>query len=329
MSSTSAFDAEWVASSCESVAAEAWEGLRGGSQEAVDFLVHVCYLKRYLRPDMTVLTVGMGADRFRHTLRGLGCRPVRTVSLGVGSPGVDFMKGGSAPPPAPKPDAAPDSGEFQGVLSESVDGVVAFGGPRCQLLDRAWGFLAECARVCRPGGPILASFLSPWGALRQYLDGAPSWLPAGAEGSSPPESGGDETWHEVANRYDLIRASDLRAMAEEVGLDIRALSASNALSVGWAGFLADLAADPEQCMDLLRLELETCQETEALDMGTHIILVGQNPWARQAAGYSTFKLSTGLTRAAPNAGITLARKATPRSPRETAMYVAGSVGTTP
>jgi len=251
--------------------------MEAGSPEAVDFLVHACYLRRYLSPGMRIHQVGSGAKRFSPVLEAMGCRSVGSTPTPV-SPEPEEQEGEPRPPGSPPETAAPeDTEDFHRVRSHSADAVVAFGGPRCQRLDRVWVFLAECVRICRPGGPVLASFLSPWGALRRYLEGTLTWDQE--EGGRGPHSGKGRgsSWHEVGRRCDLVRAADLRTLAREVGLDVQALSASNALSMGWSDFLPEPGSDPSKRLELLRLELEACREDEALDMGTHIILVGRRP----------------------------------------------------
>ncbi len=279
MPDTSVFDLDWVAAHCESFAAERWVRMEGVSPEAVDFLVHACYLRRYLSAGMRILQVGSGAKRFSPVLEALGCRVVGTspspAELQAEEPGRE-----ARPPRSPPKTTPPGEAEdFHRIRSESADGVVAFGGPRCQQLDRAWVFLAECVRICRPGGPILASFLSPWGTLRRYLEGALTWDGEGTGHGFGPGAKGGASWHEVGSRCDLVRASDLRTLAREVGLEVQALSASNALSVGWSDFLSEAGGASVNRLELLRLELAASREDEALDMGTHIILVGRRPTA--------------------------------------------------
>jgi len=72
----------------------------------------------------------------------------------------------------------------------------------------------------------------------------------------------------------MFRAEELRQTVQEAGLDVAAMSASNALSLGWEPFLRGSGEHPERLEELLRLELLACREKGSLDMGTRIILAG-------------------------------------------------------
>jgi hypothetical protein len=53
------------------------------------------------------------------------------------------------------------------------------------------------------------------------------------------------------------------------------MSASNCLSINYDAYLANLDEDSKTWQELLRMELEACSQDGCLDMGSHIILVGQ------------------------------------------------------
>jgi len=64
-------------------------------------------------------------------------------------------------------------------------------------------------------------------------------------------------------------------MAESSKLRVVAMSASNCLSLTHDEILATFSEDSAEWQELLRMELEACAQDGCLDMGTHIILVGE------------------------------------------------------
>jgi len=51
------------------------------------------------------------------------------------------------------------------------------------------------------------------------------------------------------------------------------MSASNCLATNWIDVLSELPEDGEKWQHLLEMEIEACQESGCLDLGTHIIAI--------------------------------------------------------
>jgi SAM-dependent methyltransferase len=273
MSGKGAGDSDWVANLCCGDGRKEWEDRFRSSVDFVDLFVHTHYLRRFVRPGMRVLDLGPGTGCFTRILGEMGCRVIAAErspasfrrhpnrALGIAETLDRRLRMGR--------------GDTSPLSSRSFDAVVCYGDSPNHSFKGTGATLGECARFCRPGGYVLVSVLSLWGAVGMYLDGALG-LPylrdgeVGDGGSRRPES-----WSEVARRCRMFRARELLQLAEDVGLEVVVISASNALSLGWEGFLSHAGPHRQRRRELLRLELEACLDEGCLDMGIHIILVGR------------------------------------------------------
>lgn len=247
------------------------------SVDEVSFFVHNHYLYAALGKGMRVLEVGAGEGAFTREISKVGCTIVIAESsearIGINRRAASRLGFGGAV----EGWRLLESGKLRASDSDSFDAVVSLGASPETDCDSPHPDLAECVRVCKPGGIILLSALSYWGAVHGYLKGTSRGLlpvesvPEGELGAEPG------SWTEARGRCRVFRARELREAALGLGVEVTALSASNALSVGWGSFLPELRSDPERWHQCLELELKTCREEACLDMGSRIILVGRKP----------------------------------------------------
>ena len=84
-----------------------------------------------------------------------------------------------------------------------------------------------------------------------------------------------ETQGEGGHYCHMFQPGELCELVTQAGLTLRAMSASNCLSLGWDEFLQEIRADDEKWNELLCMELEACAEQACLGMGTHLIAVAR------------------------------------------------------
>jgi len=252
---------------------EWWRLARDGPEE-VGLLVHVSLLGQYIRSGMRVLEVGPGPGQCTKLMGVVGCwivaadsSHVRLRHHAIRARAMGFAQAVEGRLQVELPDLHP-------FRAESFDAVVCYLGPICCELPEAGAALKECVRVCRPGGFVMVSVLSLWGALGRYVESGEVPFPPGGEDGVPQSWSRGEGWYGVSHRCQIFRARELRKLAKEAGLGVLALSASNALSTGWENLLRVEGSDDELLKELVQLELKACRDEGNLDMGTHIILVG-------------------------------------------------------
>lgn len=270
MSNTQKYSPAWTAAYYDRYADKEWDRFSRRPADRVNLFVHTHYLRRFVEPESRVLEVGAGPGRFTQVLADLGCRVVvcdlSEVQLNLHWKYADELGFGEAVESRQRLDVC----DLSSLDSDSFDAVVVYGGPLSYVFEEAGNALRECVRVCKTDGHVLASVMLMWGACHMYLKAV---IPT--ENNRKITDTGDlspDNWEGVEHRCHMFRSGELRRLAEELRLRVVAMSASNCLSVNHD---VDPDEDPDKWQELLRMELEACVEEGCLDMGSHIILVGQ------------------------------------------------------
>jgi SAM-dependent methyltransferase len=250
-----------------------WERLDASPRTRVAFELHRRFLARHVRPGWRVLEIGAGPGRFTIELAAIGAAVVVTdlsqVQLDLNRERVTA----AGREQAVTERRLADIRDLSAFADGAFDAVVAYGGPISYVFEQAGAAFAECLRVTRPGGVVLASVMSTAGSFLVMLPGVADEIEAyGVQvmdellhtGDTRPLPAGGHIcrmfrWREVAA---MIAAQPCRLLAA---------SASNAISLGHQDALARLAADPGVWPRLLDWEEELAQEPGLLDGGTHII----------------------------------------------------------
>lgn len=269
------YDPSWISTFYGQYGDREWSRLSQTPADRVNFAIHVHYLRRFVKPESRVLEIGSGPGRFTQVLGALGCRvlvsDISEVQLQLHrkhSLELDFEG-------CVEDRQHLDVCDLRALDSESFDAVLCYGGPLSYVFDQAAPALRECARVCRPGGRVLASVMSLWGSCHRLL---PAILQIPVEANQRVTATGDltpENWAEVKHRCHMFRSAEVRDLAVQAGLHVLAMSASNCLSINWDECLSEFDDGSESWNELLRMEIEACQEAGCLDAGTHIILVAR------------------------------------------------------
>jgi len=265
----------WVSAYYDEYAEREWDRFSAIPVDRVSFVVHAHYLRQFVKPGSRVLEIGAGPGRFTQLLADLGCRvlvsDVSEVQLELHrryAHELDFDD-------CVEDRLILDVCDLGALNSDSFDAVLCYGGPLSYVFEQSGRALRECVRVCRRGGLVLASVMSLWGTCHRHLQGV---LQVPAAANRRITDSGDlipENWDGVRHRCHMFRSGELRDLAGQAGLRILALSASGCLSVNWDEYLSGIDEASEQWQELLRMEIEACQEEGCLDAGTHIILVGE------------------------------------------------------
>jgi SAM-dependent methyltransferase len=271
----SKYNPEYIAQYFDEEGDKEWSRLIASPTDEIKLFIHDHYLREYLPTGSRVLEIGAGPGRFTQTLSEIGCQI--TVS-DISQVQLDLNK-----------DRASDLG-FSDSIEEwvrldicdlsnfadcSFDAVVAYGGPLSYVFDQREQAVRECIRVLRSPGLFFVSVMSLWGSMHAFLPGVldtPS-----AINRKIIETGDltDETNPDARNRCHVFGACELRELLLKFGLEISAISASNALSAVWGVELDAIRNDSERWSELKSLELLTSSKEACLDFGTHILAVAR------------------------------------------------------
>jgi len=271
------YDPHWVESHFDSFGMQEWDRLVASPSDEISLHVHNYYLENAIRPGMRVLEIGAGAGRFTQTLARLEAR------ITIGDLSAVQLELNRTMGERHGFQEAVDAYHQVDVCSmpmfedESFDAVVAYGGVFSYTLDRRDKALAECRRVTKPGGALLASVMSLWGTCHRHLPGV-MVLPAKknemilSTGDLLPETVGAE-----GNRMHLFRPEELMFWLQQAGWEVMRQSASGVLGLVWTDDLDAIRNDAKKWKALLAMEVEACREKHALAMGTHLIVEAVKP----------------------------------------------------
>jgi 2-polyprenyl-3-methyl-5-hydroxy-6-metoxy-1,4-benzoquinol methylase len=276
MGQNNKYSAEWTANYYNNYGENEWTRFKRRPVDQINLFIHTHYLRRFVKPGVRVLEIGAGPGRFTQILADLDCRilvaDLSEVQLKLHKKYAEEFGFDSAVEKRQLLDIC----DLSPLDSGAFDVVVAYGGPLSYVFERAGKALQECVRVAKVKGYVLASVMSLWGSCHMQLENVLDSVPT--EDNRKITNTGDlhpENWAEVTHRCHLFRSRELRELAEKAQLRVVAMSASNCLSINHDAYLAGLDEDSEAWQELLRMELEACSQDGCLDMGSHIILVGQ------------------------------------------------------
>lgn len=257
-----------VAGFFDELGMDEWERLVKTPVAEVKLHVHAHYLRAHVPARGRVLEIGAGPGRFTQLLAERSCHVV-VGDISAVQLALNRQQAGELGFAAAVEDwLLMDICDMSVLPDESFDAVVAYGGPLSYVFEQRTMALDECIRVTKRGGTILLSVMSLWGSAHAFL---PEIWGLPAELNREIIRSGDTI--EGRHRCHMYRSAEFRRLLDRPELTLLAMSASNCLSTRFEEALVAIRPDETRWDELLRMELEACQEPGCLDMGTHLIAV--------------------------------------------------------
>jgi ubiquinone/menaquinone biosynthesis C-methylase UbiE len=271
------YDPDQIAQYFDTFGLGEWERLVRSPLDEIKLHIHDHYLRSYIPPGSRVLEIGAGPGRFTQTLHSMSCRvlvaDLSEVQLALNRLKADELGFAASVESWLQLDVC----EMEAIESESFDAVLSYGGPFSYVFERADRAIQECIRVLKPGGVLLSSVMSLWGSVHAFFGGV---LEIPLQINRVILLTGDltaQTQSDSAHYCHLFSSEEYRVLHERNGLEVLCISASNAVSTGWAEALEHCRSDPALWEFVLELELQACATNGFLDGGTHILAVARKP----------------------------------------------------
>lgn len=166
----STYDAAHISSFFDPYGEREWNRFEA-PLDRVSLHLHTHYLKKLIKPGMSVLDAGAGPGRFTIELAKVGAKvTVGDISKEQLAQNLErvLAAGFEDAVIARHQLDITDLSRFE---DATFDAVLCYGGPLSYVMDRADDALAELLRVTKPGGVLLMSVMSKVGATRIFLPG--------------------------------------------------------------------------------------------------------------------------------------------------------------
>lgn len=239
----------------------------------VSFELHLRMLRRFIKPGARVLEVGAGPGRFTIALAELGA----TIVVSDVSP-VQLELNADKVAAAGHEDKVEsrqvlDIRDLSALPDESFDATLAYGGPLSYAFEHAPRALAECLRVTRRGGVVLASAMTLLGSMRYLLPQVIAELElVGLDATAQIVETGDLRPTQPSGHVcRMFRWRELKQMIDAAPCRLLAASASHATSLGHDDAVERVAANPAWWAAFIDWEEALAREPGALDGGTHVL----------------------------------------------------------
>ena len=271
------YNAKWVEGYFDQFGTQEWDRLVRTPAREVQLAIHNHAIKSFIKQHDKVLEIGAGTGRFTLTLCEIGAittvTDISQVQLDLNAANAENYHFADGVTEWRKLDMC----EMSCYRDEAFDAVLCIGGPLSYVLDKRDIALKEMIRVTEPGGLIILGVMSLWGTIHQYLDGV---LEYSREDNAKIITTGDltESNSKMASHYcHMFRSDELRLLLESYGLAVEFMSASNGLTAVHGDNLTAIRQDDNKWSELIRMEIEACQQAGYLDAGTHMIAVARKP----------------------------------------------------
>ncbi len=278
------YDAVSVRAYFDTLADREWDRLEATVQGRSNYAVHRRFLDAHVRAGMRVLDLGSGPGRFSIDLVALGAEvtvaDLSPVQLDLARKRLDERGMLDRVVGFHQLDVV----DLRSIEDRTFDVVVCFGGVVSYTRRRHIEALRELVRVLRPGGVVLLSVMSLYGALRlagpldaaavlESMDRHLDWE-AVLAGADVVYTRRDSA--EFHQPIALFTSAALKRVIADAGLHVEAMATANAILPQYLR-VPKIAESPGAAEALQALELAVCDYPGLLDAGGHLIVVARRP----------------------------------------------------
>ena len=257
-----------------------WSRLDSTAYGRLKAIIHTDFIKRYVKENDRVLDAGSGPGRFSIEVARLGARvTVLDISgtqidlarshiedAGLSKSVEDFVRG--------------DIVNLSDFSDGSFDVTICYGGALSYVCERRHEAAAELVRVTRPGGYILVSVMSRYGAATSVVHGGnlvvladpDVWhlwqvIEGGNLPGFPDKSGMD---HPAMHLY---TSDELKGLLPEC--EVLEVAGSNVSAFERGAGIEEVAKVSKAWESVIEVERRLCRMPGLVESGNHMIMVAR------------------------------------------------------
>lgn len=258
-----------------------WDRLEATAYGRLKAIIHADFIQRYVAPGDRVLDAGCGPGRFSIVAANLGAkvtaldlsdRQLQLAEEKIGESGLlesveDFVQG--------------DITDLSVFPDGRFDAVVCYGGALSYVRERRHEAAAELARVVRPGGAILVSVMSRYGASLNLvrrpsipiLKDAEGWDVWGVAENGDLDGFPSTQVGMLHPPMHLFTSEELRDLLP--GCHVLEIAGSNVTAYEGSEAIEEVFDDLQAWETAVGLERELNRQPGLVDTGSHIIMAAR------------------------------------------------------
>ena len=258
-----------------------WDRLETTAYGRLKAIIHADFIGRYVKSGDRVMDAGSGPGRFsiiaaergaRITVLDLSAEQLRIAREKIGQAGLiesveDFVHG--------------DITDLSAFPDAHFDAAVCYGGALSYVCERRHEAAAELVRVVRPGGVVLVSVMSRYGASLNLvrrpstpiLKDAESWNVWGVVGDGDLDGFPSTQVGMLHPPMHLFTGEELREFLPRC--DVLEIAGSNVTTFEGSTALEEVSEDSRAWSTAVRLERELNGRPGLVDTGSHIIMAAR------------------------------------------------------
>ena len=275
------YDPEYTSRFYDAYGSLEWDRLEAKAYGRLQAIIHADFIGRHIHKGDRVLDAGCGPGRFISTAAKLGAN-VTALDLSEHQLKLARRKIGEAGLLGAVDAFVPaDIADLSLFPDEQFDSVICYGGALSYVCEQRHRAASELVRVVRPGGTLLISVMSRYGALANVVRGpVMSFL-------KDPE--GEQLWRvaEDGERrgfpsprvnmqhppMHLYTSDELRTLLP--GCRVLELAGSNVTTFEGSTTFDEVLGDPQAWATAIELERRLNSQPGLVDNGGHIIMAAQ------------------------------------------------------
>ena len=258
-----------------------WDRLEATAYGRLKAIIHADFIQRHIETGDLVLDAGCGPGRFSITAARLGAR-VTALDLSASQLQIAREKIGEAGLTENVEDFVHGDITNLSVFPDGrFDTVICYGGALSYVCERRHEAAAELARVVRPGGAILISVMSRYGASLNLvrrpsipiLKDAEGWDVWGVAKNGDLPGFPSVQVNMQHPPMHLFTSEELRDLLP--GCRVLEIAGSNVTAYEGSTAIEEVSDDPEAWETAVRLERELNRQPGLVDTGSHIIMAAR------------------------------------------------------